>query len=347
MAAPRAFRLAEIVKRFGGELIGDPEVEILRVASLESAGAGDIAFISQGKYRPQLRATHAAAVIAPREERDATALPRILCDDPYLYFARLSALLNPPPEITPGVHSSAIIEPGARVAPSAQIGPCCHIGRGADLGEGVSVGAGCAIGDGVRIGKGSRLHPTVVVYADCVIGERAIVHSGAVIGADGFGMAADEGRWLKIPQVGRVVIGDDVEIGAGTTIDRGALDDTIIEDGVKLDNQIQIGHNVRIGAHTAMAGCVGIAGSARIGSHCTIGGAATVLGHLEIADHVHISAGTLVSKSIPEAGTYTGVFPLQPNRDWSRTAVLLRNIDKLEERIRVLEQMVSDMKQKE
>ena len=233
------------------------------------------------------------------------------------------------------------------IAASARIGPGCHIGKRAEVGERACIDAGCAIGDEVRIGEGSRLYPSVVVYARCVIGRRAVVHSGAVIGADGFGMALDAGQWLKIPQIGRAIIGDDVEIGANTTIDRGALDDTLIEDGVKLDNQIQIGHNVRVGAHTAMAGCVGIAGSARIGRHCTLGGGAIVLGHLELADGVHISAGTLVTKSITRPGTYTGVYPLQENRDWSRTAVLLRNIDRLEERIRVLERTVADLHAKE
>ena len=347
MTAPRAFRLAEIVEHLGGELAGDPGVAIERVASLESAGPGDIAFLSQAKFRSKLSATRAAALILPRAERDATRVPRILCDDPYVYFARVSALLNPPAAFEPGVHASAVVEAGARIAGSAHVGPGCHVGRNAQLGEDVCVEAGCAIGDEVRIGEGSRLHPCVVVYARCAIGKRAIIHSGAVIGADGFGMAAHEGRWLKIPQVGRVVIGDDVEVGAGTTIDRGTLDDTVIEDGVKLDNQIQIGHNVRVGAHTAMAGCVGVAGSARIGRHCTFGGAAMVLGHLEIADDVHVSAGSLVTKSIPEPGTYTGVFPIQAGREWRRTAALLKNIDKLEARVRVLERIIAKLHEKE
>lgn len=328
-------------------MAGDPDVAIERVASLESAGPGDIAFLSQARFRPKLQATRAAALILPRGERDATPIPRILCDDPYVYFARVSALLNPPAAFEPGVHASAVIEAGARIAGSARVGPGCHVGRNAELGENVCVEAGCAIGDEVRIGEGSRLYPCVVVYARCAIGKRAILHSGAVIGADGFGMAPHEGRWLKIPQVGRVVIGDDVEIGAGTTIDRGTLDDTVIEDGVKLDNQIQIGHNVRVGAHTAMAGCVGVAGSARIGRHCTFGGAAMVLGHLELADHVHVSAGSLVTKSIPEAGTYTGVFPIQAGREWRRTAALLKNIDKLEARVRMLERIIAELREKE
>ena len=339
--------LAEIVERLGGELVGNPRATIRQVATLESAGPGDIAFLARGRYRPQLRATRATAVILPRAERGTTEVPSILCDDPYLYFARVSALLNPPQEVEPGIHPSAVVEPGAHIAASARIGPGCHIGRRAEVGEGTCIDAGCAIGDEARIGERSRLYPSVVVYARCVIGRRAVVHSGAIIGADGFGMVLDAGRWLKIPQIGRVIVGDDVEIGANTTIDRGALDDTLIEDGVKLDNQIQIGHNVRIGAHTAMAGCVGIAGSARIGRHCTLGGGAIVLGHLELADGVHISAGTLVTKSITRPGTYTGVYPIQENRNWSRTAVLLRNIDRLEERIRVLERIVADLHAKE
>ena len=347
MTAPRAFTLAEIVERLGGELAGNPEVVIRQVAALESAGPDELAFLSQRRYRAQLRATRAGAVILSKAERDATALPRILCDDPYLYFARASALLNPPQDIQAGIHASAVIEPGARVSASAQISAGCHIGRGAEIGAGVYIGPGCTVGEDAAIGEASRLHASVVVYARSIIGRRAIVHSGVVIGADGFGMALEAGRWVKIPQIGRVLIGDDVEIGANTTIDRGALDDTVIEDGVKLDNQIQIGHNVRIGAHTAIAGCVGIAGSARIGRHCTLGGAAMILGHLELADGVHISAGTLVMKSISRAGTYTGIFPLQENHTWSRTAVLLRNIDDLETRIRTLERMVAELQGKD
>jgi len=339
--------LAEIVERLGGELVGNPQVMIRQVATLESAGPGDIAFLARGRYRSHLGATRAAAVILPHAQRDATAAPRIVCDDPYLYFARVCALLNPSPEVEPGVHPSAVIEPGAHIAASARIGPGCHIGRRAQVGEGACIDAGCAIGDDACIGERSRLYPSVVVYARCIIGRRAVVHSGVVIGADGFGMVLDAGQWLKIPQIGRVIVGDDVEIGANTTIDRGALDDTLIGDGVKLDNQIQIGHNVRVGAHTAIAGCVGIAGSARIGRHCTVGGGARILGHLELADGVHISAGTLVTKSITRPGTYTGVYPLQENRDWRRTAVLLRNIDRLEERIRVLERIVADPHAKE
>ena len=341
MAAPRSYSLAEIVERLGGEVQGDPQTRVVRVSTLDSAGPDDLAFLTRRRYQAQLGKTRAAAVILPRTEHAATGLPRILCDDPYLYYARVATLFSPAPALAPGIHSQAIVSSGAKVASTAHIGPACCIDEGAEIGEYVVLGAACVIGRDARIGDGSHLHASVVVYAGCKIGRRAIIHSGAVIGADGFGMAREGERWVKIPQTGRVVIGDDVEIGANTTIDRGALDDTVIEDGVKLDNQIQIGHNVRVGAHTAMAGCVGIAGSARIGRRCTLGGAAVVLGHIELGDDVHISAGTLVTKSIRKAGTYSGVFPLQEHQAWSRTAVLLRNIDRLETRLRALEHLAA------
>ena len=339
-----ALRLSEIVARVGGELIGDPDITVQRVAPLQVAGPGDLSFLAQPKYRPQLRETRAAAVVIGRAERDATALPRIVCDDPYLYFARVAQLFAPADAVSAGVHPSAVMEADATVAASASVGPGAYIGARARLGERVVVGPGGHVGARVEVGDDSRLNALVSIYAGCRIGRRTIVHSGAVIGADGFGMARDGERWTKIPQVGTVVIGDDVEIGANTTIDRGALEDTVIEDGVKLDNQIQIGHNVRIGAHTAMAGCVGVAGSARIGRHCTVGGAGMILGHLEIADHVNISAGTLVTKSIKRPGTYTGIFPIAENKEWARTAAHLRRLDDLAERVRELERRLAERK---
>src|SRR5713226_5375553 len=258
------------------------------MATLESAGPGDLSFLSHPKYRRQLRGTRASAVILARGERDATTLPRILCDDPYVYFARAAQLLSAEPRPAPGVHPQAVIEAGAIIPDSATVGAGSRIGRETRLGERVIVDSGCSVGDGAVIGEKSRLYPSVTVYPRCAIGKRAVIHSGAVIGADGFGMAPDGVRWIKIPQTGRAIIGDDVEIGANTTIDRGALDDTVIEDGVKLDNQIQVGHNVRIGAHTAIAACTGIAGSADIGRHCKIGGAAMIHGHIRIADGVEV-----------------------------------------------------------
>jgi len=334
--------LSDLVKQFGGELNGAPEIVVRRVASIQSAGAGDIAFLSNGRYKAALATTKASAVILPFSMRHACELPSILCEDPYLYFARVANLFSPPTAINPGTHPSAVIEAGSSVAPSAQIGPHVYIGHGAVIGEHAFVGPGCSIGAGVRVGTCTRIHARVTIYAGCEIGRNGIVHSGAVIGADGFGIARDGAAWLKIPQTGRVVIGDDVEIGANTTIDRGALDDTVIEDGVKLDNQIQIGHNVRIGAHSALAGCVGVAGSARIGRHCTIAGGAILVGHITLADNVHISAATLVTKSIAKPGTYTGVFPFDQHEKWARTAVRIRQIEDLADRLHSVEGAVSN-----
>jgi UDP-3-O-[3-hydroxymyristoyl] glucosamine N-acyltransferase len=298
--------LGQIASRLGGRVAGDPATQVEQVASLEHAGARQIAFFTSLRYREQLAATRAGAVVVAPEHEALTALPRIVTERPYPYFARLSQLFNPVVIQPAGVHASAVLGATTR------------------LGKGVSIGAGCVLGDDVEIGDESCLYPRVVVYPGCRIGRRAIIHSGAVIGADGFGIAEEGGRWIKIPQIGGVRLGDDVEVGANTTIDRGALEDTVLEDGVKLDNQIQVGHNVRIGAHTAIAGCAGIAGSADIGRHCTIGGAAVILGHLRIADHVHISAGTLVSRSIHKPGTYTGVYPFDENESWARGAAWLR-----------------------
>ncbi len=245
-------------------------------------GRGSIAFYSGPRYRAQLAATRAGAVILAPQAEAATLLPRIVADNPYACFAKAAQLLNPVALPSTGVHTTAQVHAAAGVAPSACIEAGAVVGPGAVVGERAWIGAGCYVGEGATIGADCRLHPHVVVYGGCRLGARVIVHAGAVIGADGFGLANEDGRWVKMPQIGRVLIGDDVEIGANTTIDRGALDDTVIEEGVKLDNQIQIGHNCRIGAHTAMAGCVGVAGSAVIGRHCTFGGAAMILGHLSI-----------------------------------------------------------------
>jgi UDP-3-O-[3-hydroxymyristoyl] glucosamine N-acyltransferase len=316
---PGALTLGEIAQRLGGRVAGDPQTRVRQVGSLEHAQAGEISFLSSAKFKSRLAATRASAVIVSEAFESLTALPRIVCDAPYLYFARVSQLFNPLTVQAPGVHPAAIL------------------GQGVKLGEGVSIGAGCVIGDGVSIGEGTCLYPRVVVYQNCSIGKQNIIHSGAVIGADGFGLAQDAGAWVKIPQIGRVRIGDDVEVGANTTIDRGAIDDTVIEEGVKLDNQIQIGHNVRVGAHTAMAGCVAVAGSADIGRHCTIGAASVILGHLQLVDHVHVSAGTVISRSVRQPGTYTGMFPFDDNESWARNTALVRHLAELADRVRTLE----------
>jgi UDP-3-O-[3-hydroxymyristoyl] glucosamine N-acyltransferase len=317
---PGALTLGEIASRLGGRVAGDPATPIRQVGSLEHAGEGEITFLSHPKYKAKLAETRASAVILSNESEELTALPRIVCEAPYLYFARVSQLFNPQTTQAPGVHASAVVSKTAKI------------------GARVSIGAGCVIGDDVTIGDGSCLYPRVVIYHGCSLGERVILHSGVVIGADGFGIAPDgAGGWVKIPQIGAVRIGDDVEVGANTTIDRGALDDTLIEDGVKLDNQIQIGHNCRIGAHTAMAGCVAVAGSADIGRHCTIGAASVILGHLSLADHVNVSAGTVISRSIRQPGTYTGMFPFDDNESWAKNTALVRHLADLADRVRALE----------
>ena len=319
--------LREIAGQLGGELLGDGERRIARIATLEGATPDAIAFLANPKYRAQLATTQAGCVIVGPALRDEAVArgAAIVTADPYLYYARLTQWwarrMRPAPAV--GIHPSAVVDPSARIAPDAVIGPLCVIGAGAS------------------IGAGTRLAPRVTGGDGCSIGARGIVHSGVVIGADGFGFApvkAEGGlRYEKIEQLGAVRIGDDVEIGANTCIDRGALDDTVIEDGVKLDNLIQIGHNVRIGAHSAMAGCVGIAGSAVIGRRCTVGGGAIVLGHLTLADDVHISAASVVMRSIRQPGQYSGVFPIDDNAAWERNAATLRQLHTLRDRIRALE----------
>ena len=335
-----SYTLAELVERFGGTVMGDGGTRIRQVAPIESAGEGEITFLSNRKYHKLLADSKAGAVIVNPDAANATAMARIVCDNPYAYYARVATLLNPENPAQPGVHPRAVIHPQAVVAGSASIAACAVIDEGARIGEHAVIGANCYVGRGVAIGEHTRLHPNVTIYHACVIGSRGILHSGVVVGADGFGMAPDAGKWVKIPQIGRVVIGDDVEIGASTTIDRGALADTVIEEGVKIDNQVQIGHNCRVGAHTVIAGCAGIAGSTRIGRHCIIGGSAMFSGHIEIADGVTVSGGTAIVKSITRPGTYTSVFPYSPHDEWVRNAPLLRHLREMMDRIRVLEQQI-------
>lgn len=340
-----AVTLAQIVARLGGELKGDGAVKVSRVAPLDNAETGDIGFLSNPKYLKQLAATRASAVILSPESVTDCPVASIATPQPYLYFARLAQWLMPVVKSAPGIHGTATVE--AKIPSSVSVGPGAWIGPGAKIGENVEIGAGCAVAPGVEIGAGSRLYSKVSIYAGCRIGRRAILHAGAVIGSDGFGFALDQdASWVKIPQNGGVCIGDDVEIGANTTIDRGALEDTVIEDGVKLDNQIQVGHNVRIGAHSALAGCVGIAGSTRIGRRCTIGGGAIILGHLQIDDDVHVSAGTLVAKSLLKSGSYTGATPVLPHQEWLRNFAHLRHLDAMADKIRALESRLAQLEKK-
>ncbi len=336
------FTLDEIVSRFGGELTGDGRLRILQVATLENAGSDELAFLANTKYRRQLKSCRAGAVIvSPADARDCP-LPCIVSDNPYAYYARVAQLLNTPPRAPSGIHPSAVVE--TELDQSVSIGAGTYVGKNVKIGGDSVIGPGCSIGDGVTLGPQARLYSRVTLYPGCMIGARAIIHSGAVIGADGFGFAREgDGSWTKVPQLGRVVIGNDVEVGANTTIDRGALDDTVIEDGVKLDNQIQIAHNVRIGTRTAIAGCVGIAGSARIGRRCTIGGAAMILGHLTISDDVNISAATLITKSISQPGTYSGAMPFEVHRDWLKNAAQMRHLDAIAGKIRALEARLAQL----
>ncbi|HMA31768.1 MAG TPA: UDP-3-O-(3-hydroxymyristoyl)glucosamine N-acyltransferase [Casimicrobiaceae bacterium] len=338
---PAGLRLDELAALCGATVAGDGATRIGRVGTLEHAGPGDIAFLANPRYRAQLATTRAAAVIVAPGDAGSTTLPRLIAPDPYATFARVANVLHPPEPAAPGIHPTAVVDPSASVAPTATVGPCAVIGARASIGERASIGAHCAVGDEASIGEDAVLDARVSVYARCVIGPRTLIHSGAVIGADGFGLAHVDGKWLKIPQIGRVVVGADVEIGANTTIDRGAIDDTRIEDGVKLDNQIQIGHNCSIGAHTAIAGCVGIAGSTRIGQRCRIGGAAMISGHLDIADGTVISGATLIHESITVPGVYTGVFPALPHREWKQVASQTRRLRELAERVKALERALA------
>lgn len=335
---PGGLRLDEIVARLGGELRGDGSVVISQVGTLAGAGAGQIGFLANPKYRKQLAATRASAVIVPPQAADDTSLPRVVFANSYAYYARVAALLNPPALPASGIHPSAVV--ASAVLGSVSIGANVVVGEGVSLGENVVLFPGVVIGDGVSIGAGTRIYPNVVIYRNCVVGERVVIQAGAIIGSDGFGYAKDDGRWLKIPQIGRVVIGNDVEIGANTTIDRGALEDTIIGNGVILDNQIQIAHNCTIGEQTAMAGCVGVAGSTHIGARCTVGGAGMIIGHLEIADDVHISAGTMVTKNLKRPGQYTSIYPLEAHEDWLQNAAQLKRLARLSERVSQLEKLL-------
>lgn len=325
-----SLRLAEFIEALGGTLEGDPGTEITRLAPLEAAQAQELSFLSNPRYQQQLAASQAACVIVAPAMREV-AMARgacIVADDPYAYFARATQLWRKrhAPPVLSGVHPSAVVHSEAQVHATAWVGPLCVIERGA------------------RIGAGTVLKSRVTLGEDCHIGERCIVHAGVVIGADGFGFAPEGGTWVKIEQLGAVRIGDDVEIGANTCIDRGALQDTVIEDGVKLDNLVQIGHNVHIGRHSAMAGCVGVAGSATIGTHCTVGGGGIVLGHLTLADHVHVSASTTVTRSLTRPGQYTGMFPIDDNARWEKNAATLKQLHSLRERIKALESLLQNNK---
>ncbi|MDE2598018.1 MAG: UDP-3-O-(3-hydroxymyristoyl)glucosamine N-acyltransferase [Rhodocyclaceae bacterium] len=342
-------RLTDIVARLGGELHASSEdagdLHIARIAPLETAKHGEIAFLSNAKYQPLLATTKASAVILAPSLADGCPVPAIVHPDPYLYFARLAQLLSPKIPAPVGIHPSATVM--SELPGHVSVGAGAYIGANVRIGDGTVIGANAVVGSGVTIGSDCRLYPHSTVYYGCRIGSRVIVHAGAVIGSDGFGFAREkDGSWVKIPQTGTVIIGDDVEIGAGTTIDRGALADTVIENGVKLDNLIQIAHNVRIGAHTAIAACAGIAGSAVIGSRCTIGGSSNILGHITIADDVNVSACTYVAKNIVSRGAYTGSVPSMPHGEWLKNFARLRHLDSMADKIRALEARLNELENK-
>ena len=337
--------LSQIAAQLGGVIAGNAEIKIHRVGSLALAQAGAIGFFNDSKYTSQLSNTSASAVILKAEHATLTQLPKIITDNPYAYFAKLSQLLNPVFTASQGIHASAVIDSSATVPVSCSIGANVVIEANVSFGENVIVGAGCVVERHSTLGNNTILEANVTIKHGTQIGAHCHLFSGCVIGNDGFGYAEQDNAWVKIPQVGRVIIENHVDIGANTTVDRGTIDDTVIEEGVKLDNLIQIAHNCRIGAHTVIAGCTGIAGSAIIGKHCKIGGAAMILGHLSIADKVTISPGSMIMRSISKAGTYTALMPSQAHADWLKTAANIRHLDshfgQLTDRIKALEATIA------
>jgi UDP-3-O-[3-hydroxymyristoyl] glucosamine N-acyltransferase len=321
------FSLGELAVRFGLTLRGEPSLKIRSVATLSRADAGALSFLANSRYRRLLQSTRATAVLLAPADAEHCPVAALIDPNPYLAYARIATLLHPDMNAPPGIHPTAVVAGGARVAASASIGPLAVIEDDAEIGERVVIGPGCIVQRGARVGADSKLLSRVSVYAGVTLGQRCVLHAGAVVGADGFGFALDAGVWVKVPQVGSVQIGDDVEIGANTTIDRGAIDDTVVANGVKLDNQIQVGHNVIIGAHTAIAGCTGISGSTVIGQRCMIGGMVGFAGHLTIADDVVVTGCSLVSASIKQPGSYSSGMPAVETRLWRRMVAHLRRLD--------------------
>lgn len=342
---PEAVTTAAIAERLGGALHGDAARPIRRLASLESSDAQCISFLAGRRHVRAAQASAAGAMLVSAALADAvpSTAARIVVSDPYADYARLSQWFEArlaPPAPAASIHATASVDPAARLGPDVDVGAGATIGRGAIIGEGSRIGAGCAIGEGVTIGPGARLHPNVTLYPGVSVGARAVVHSGTVIGSDGFGFAPTAQGFVKIAQLGSVRIGDDVEIGANCAIDRGSLDDTLIGDGVKIDNLVQVGHNVRIGDHTVIAGCAGIAGSATIGRRCMIGGGVGIAGHIEICDGAIIGGFSLVERTVDEPGFYTGAWPLQAHVQWERTAATLKQLPRMRQRLRALATLV-------
>tara|TARA_R100001591_G_scaffold57440_2_gene67231 strand:- start:161551 stop:162564 length:1014 start_codon:yes stop_codon:yes gene_type:complete len=329
--------LAKIASEIGAQLVGNADKVITGVGTLQNAKDTDISFLANTKYRQYLKSTSAGCVIVSSADLAEVNTNALVIDDTYVAYAKAASLLYPDEQPDTGIHSSAVIGQSCHIADSARIAAQVYIGSNVKIGHNVIIGPGCIIENDVEIGADTRLMSNVTLCRKVQIGGRVRIHPGVVIGADGFGIANDNGKWLKIPQVGKVIIGNDVEIGANTTIDRGAIDDTIISDGAKLDNQIQIGHNVFIGEHTVVAGCVGISGSTRIGAHCAIGGGTGIAGHIEITDGVQLTGMSMVTKSILTAGTYSSGIPVEPTREWHRNVIRYRQLDKLNDKLKQLE----------
>jgi len=331
-------KLEELAAVVDGQCQGDGGIEITGMATLQSAGAGEITFLSGSKLKSQLQGCTAAAVILRQEDCSAWDGAAIVCDDPHAAYAQIARILDSSPRQEPGIHSSAVVSDDAIIGELASIGANCVVEAGCDIGSGVVLGPGCVIGQGAKLGEDSRLTANVTVCHGVHVGERCVVQSGTVLGSDGFGNTHEDGRWTRIPQLGGLIVGDDVQIGAGTAIDRGALGDTKIGNGVVIDNLVHIAHNVVIGEHTAIAACVAIAGSTVIGSRCTFAGVVGVADHVTIANDVHLTGMAMVTGSISEAGTYSSGTGLMPNREWRRSAVRFRQLDDLVKRLVALEQ---------
>ncbi len=338
MASYTLSALAELV---GAQLVGDGERQIEGVGTLQGASVGQISFLTNSKYRKQLAATQAGAVILREADLDQCPTAALVCSNPHATYARISQCFANEPRHPEGIHPSALVPASCVIGPGVHIGAQVVLGEGVEIGAGSVIEAGCSVGEGSRLGAGCHLFPRVVIYHQCRLGDRVRLHSGVVVGSDGFGFAYDPEGWIKVAQVGGVVIEDDVEVGANTTIDAGAIEPTHIGRGVKLDNQIQIAHNVSIGDHTVIAGCVGIAGSTRIGAHCAIGGGAGILGHLEIVDGTTITATSLVTKSVKAPGVYSSGTPLQPSEQWQKNFARFKQLDEMARRLKQLEQQLA------
>jgi UDP-3-O-[3-hydroxymyristoyl] glucosamine N-acyltransferase len=335
--------LDELASRFSCRVLGDGATTVSRVATLSSASPETISFLANPRYKSQLATTRAGAVIVDAAAAADAPVPCLVCDNPYAVYAQVAAVLHPRPAPRAGIDSAASVDPSATVAAGAEVGPGAVVGAEASIADGVVVGAGAVIGARASIGAGTTIAPLASLGDGVQVGARCIVHSGAVIGADGFGFAEHEGQWIKVPQIGSVTIGDDVEIGANTTIDRGAIENTVIEDGVKLDNLVQIAHNVHIGAHTVMAAMSGAAGSTRIGKRCKVGGAVIMIGHLTICDDAMFTFASIVTKSVTEPGVYGGSLPAEEASKWRRNAARFRQLDAIHDRLRILERQVEQL----